>query len=364
MNNRIYDLGIIGGGLSGLTFAIRMAGEGWNVALFEKKTYPFHRVCGEYVSLETLPYLRKLGFDPFEHGAVKISRLLVTGTADKELESQLDLGGFGLSRYTFDHELAKIARKAGVHIHEGTDIRNLQRDKYLWQLTDARNNRFTAKQLVGAQGKRSTLDALLNRSYLSKRSPYVGIKYHIRYDQEEDLIALHNFKNGYCGISRIEDDRYCLCYLCKNDELKKQGGIQELEQNILRQNPYLDDIFKRAEFIYEKPLAINEVTFSRKTTDEQGVKMIGDAAGMIAPLCGNGMAMAIHSSKLLADDLILNAYSYDKAWNKQFNTRLSIGRTIQKTFGSNLLTNATLSLFNALPFLKRPLIRLTHGNEF
>ena len=47
----------------------------------------------------------------------------------------------------------------------------------------------------------------------NKLNNYIGVKYHIKINWPEDLIALHNFENGYCGISQIEGNKYCLCYL-------------------------------------------------------------------------------------------------------------------------------------------------------
>lgn len=361
-----FDFGIIGGGLAGLCLSIRLSEAGFKTAVFERKSYPFHKVCGEYVSLETLPYLKRLAFDPFEFGAVKIDKLLVSGTSGKSLQSNLDLGGFGLSRNVFDSELAKISKKKGSDIFENTLIQKIEKQKNSWLLESNDKRVFQVDQLIGAQGKRSNIDASLKRSFLKNRSPYVGIKYHIKYQQQDNLIALHNFQNGYCGISRIENDKFCLCYLVAAKELKSQGSIENLEKNILSKNPYLKDIFEKADFLFEKPLAINEITFRSKELNKDGIIMCGDAAGMIAPLCGNGMAMAIHSSKILADSIIFGDknISYPEKWKNQFSKRLWIGRTIQKTFGNNTFTNLTLRFFSALPYLKNQLIKLTHGKEF
>lgn len=368
MSSHKYNYAIIGGGLAGLTLAIRLSSQGLSTILFEKKSYPFHKVCGEYVSKETLPYLKSLGFDPYQYGAIDISRLLVTGTDGTKLKSKLDLGGFGLSRFKMDHALANIAKQNGAEITEGTQIQNLKKENGNWILESSDHRQYEAENVIGAQGKRSNIDAYLKRTFLKKRSPYIGIKYHIKYDQDDDLIALHNFKNGYCGISRIEEGKYCLCYLASAKDLKYYKSIEQLERGLLMQNSFLKRIFEKSEFLFDKPLAINEITFSKKTTIEQGINMIGDSAGMIAPLCGNGMAMAIHSSKLLADQIIDSKKRSDKLyssnWNKNFSTRLWIGRNIQKTFGSNRLTNFTLGFFNLFPTLKEHLIRLTHGKEF
>ena len=51
------------------------------------------------------------------------------------------------------------------------------------------------------------------------------------------LIRLDNFEGGYCGVSKIEDDQYCLCYLSETANLKKYSGIPEMEEQVLFRNP-------------------------------------------------------------------------------------------------------------------------------
>src|SRR5437762_11749601 len=58
----IYDTAIIGGGLAGLALAIQLAKENFRVIVFEKEIYPFHRVCGEYISFECWNFLESLGY--------------------------------------------------------------------------------------------------------------------------------------------------------------------------------------------------------------------------------------------------------------------------------------------------------------
>ena len=97
-----YDVIIIGGGLAGLTSAIHISKLNFSVLLIEKNDYPKHKVCGEYVSNEVLPYLKHLGFNPFEFGAKRISKFQLTTHNNKSIDAKLPLGGFGISRYEFD----------------------------------------------------------------------------------------------------------------------------------------------------------------------------------------------------------------------------------------------------------------------
>ena len=79
--------------------------------------------------------------------------------------------------------------------------------------------------------------------------------------------------------------------------------ITDMEQTDFCQNPISEKIFSESEFLYKEPLTISQISFDKKKQVENHVLMIGDAAGMITPLCGNGMSMALHGSKLAAEQI-------------------------------------------------------------
>ena len=108
------DVLIIGGGLAGLTAGIHLSQQHLRVLLIEKNTYPQHKVCGEYVSNEVLPYLHQLGVDMSELQPSQIHQFLFSTVVGKTVESALPLGGFGVSRYALDLFLYKKAVSAGV----------------------------------------------------------------------------------------------------------------------------------------------------------------------------------------------------------------------------------------------------------
>lgn len=366
----MYDIIIIGGGLAGLVSSIQLSKGGRKVLLIEKKKYPFHRVCGEYISNEVRPFLASIGLD-FETLKVKnISKFQFTSPSGRVLETDLDLGGFGISRYKIDEELYDLAKLNGVEFLLQNSVENVdfEEDKFTVKTSF---DTFESKYVIGTFGKRTKLDAILNRDFFNKKSPYLGVKYHIKTDFPKDLIALHNFKDGYCGISAIEEDKYCLCYLTTRENLKQYGTIPEMERNILWKNPHLQKIFTTSEFLYDKPEVINEISFSPKTTIENHILMAGDSAGLITPLCGNGMAMAIHGGKLLSDNILqhfdnrsLVELNYQKDWKKHFQKRLWIGRNVQKLFGNEVVSEIALSTMKAIKPLLRTVIKSTHGEVF
>lgn len=364
---------IIGGGLAGLVAAIEFATAGIPCMLVERKSYPFHRVCGEYVSNEVVPYLKSRGLFPFSHHPPEIKTFQLSTIDGESKVMPLDLGGFGISRYTFDHLLFERARSLGVECQLSTEVTGVEFRNDVFCITSDRGS-WEADIVIGSFGKRSRIDRVMDRAFLKRRSPYVGVKYHVRTDHPDELIALHNFAGGYCGISNIEDGKSTLCYLTHVSNVKRYRNIAEMERNVLWKNPLLKQIFNESDFIFDKPEVINEVSFETKGPVKDHVLMAGDAAGMIAPLCGNGMAMAIQSARLLAAEAIAFALGkmsrdemetqYRTRWQEEFGARLWRGRQIQKLFGRELTSRIAVSLVMGIPPLARSIIRNTHGRPF
>ncbi|MDO6435519.1 pyridine nucleotide-disulfide oxidoreductase [Flavitalea sp. BT771] len=379
MNSSVsYDIAIAGGGLAGLALSIQMARAGYAVVLFEKDRYPFHKVCGEYISLESWNFLEELGLPLSDWGLPVIKRVLVSAPNGESIEHELPLGGFGISRYKIDAALAAIARDCGVVVMEETRVTDIvfQRSAFRIHTADAI---YQARVACVTAGKRSNLDIKWKRPFTRKRSDklnnYIGVKYHLQTNLPADLIGLHNFRDGYCGISRIEDGRYCLCYMTTAANLQANGNsIPEMEKNILWQNPYLSDIFSSGVKLFEAPLTISQISFERRARVEHHILFVGDCAGMIPPLSGNGMSMALHGSKMAfrSIDAFLKGQiarhemeqEYEDQWSHQFGRRLWVGRQLQRWFGSEKRTNLLIHSLKPFPKLVSFLIRQTHGQPF
>src|SRR5687768_4904541 len=182
------DVIVIGGGLAGLTSALALRKTGLSVTVIEKKTYPFHRVCGEYISNEVLPYLRSLQVDIESLQPSRITTFQLSSPQGRVLESPLDQGGFGVSRFALDHYLYQLALSRGVTFRLQTTAEAVQfsDDKFTVRLSDG--SVLESKIAVGAFGKRANLDRSLNRPFFRSRSPYLGVKYHLRTDFPKDTI--------------------------------------------------------------------------------------------------------------------------------------------------------------------------------
>lgn len=366
-----FEIIVIGGGLAGLCNAIHLSKFGKKVLLIEKNNYPKHKVCGEYISNEVLPYLDFLEVNPFEFGAVKIDEFELSTTKNKVIAAKLPLGGFGVSRYTLDFELYKKALQNKVTILQDSVLNiNFKNDKFFIETKE--NKSFTAKICIGAFGKRSLLDVNLNRDFIKKKSPYLGVKIHVKGNHNQNLVALHNFNGGYCGVSKVENDAINLCYISSFSSFKKYKNIEEFQEKVVFQNQYLKEIYSNSKPLFLQPLSISQISFEKKKPVENHIIMCGDAAGMIHPLCGNGMSMAIQAAQLAAplvlqylNGTITNRKQLEKQyianWNKQFKWRLKAGHFIAMLFRKQKIANMLLYFLKKMPFLLPIIIKQTHG---
>lgn len=368
-----YDIAIIGGGLAGLASAIHLSKKGWNTVLIEKNTYPKHKVCGEYISNEVLPYLLSLGFNPWDFGAKNIDTFTLSAPNSKSITTKLPLGGFSISRYAIDHELYKLAISNGTHFSNST-VENVIYSDNEFRIELKNGEKLTSTIAIGAYGKRSNLDIQLNRSFIKNPSPYLAVKGHYSGDFMENEVGLHNFKGGYCGISKVENNNINICYIASFTEFKKYKDIQSFEENVVKKNKFLKNILDKSVLVFDKPLTISQISFSNKNLVENHLLMCGDAAGMMHPLAGNGMGMAISTAQILSNlvcDYLSNTITsrselekrYKQKWNKKFKRRLNAGHLIAKLFSSVKISNLLMFVLKSSPFLLPPIIRTTHGKQ-
>jgi len=365
-----FDVIIVGGGLAGLTAAIHMRRENYNVAVFESKPYPHHKVCGEYVSNEVIPYLEFLGISLPQ--TFQFNEMLLSLEKGKALKAKLPMGGFGLSRYTFDHLLYKRAMDLGVIVFTKS-VTSISYENDNFRVGVESGQEYISKFVIGAYGKRGVLDKDLKRHFIQKKSPWLAVKAHYKLDSFPDnLVAIHNFRGGYGGLSKTENGAVNFCYLVSYDSFKKEKDITGFNQNIIARNPYLGKFLNDAEILFEQPLTIGQISFHKKKPVENHIFMCGDTAGLIHPLCGNGMAMAIHSAKIASE--AIHAYfkngmqnrsrlerDYETEWKHMFAKRLWMGRQLQGVLLNPRLSNLAMGILTNSPYIVNKLIKNTHG---
>jgi flavin-dependent dehydrogenase len=367
-NNEVL---IVGGGLAGLTCAIHLSKIGLEVTLIEKNEFPKHKVCGEYISNEVLPYLNWLGLNIELLHPTHINKIVFSTTKGKTINSNLPLGGFGISRYGLDEFLYQKAIANGCKIIQET-VESIIFTDNQFTVTTSKNTVLKAAIAIGAFGKRSNIDQKLNRNFIQKKSPWLAVKAHYSGDYPNDLVGLYNFKGGYCGVSKVENDAINICYLADYKTFQKHKNIENYQKKVVFKNPHLKAIFENSTLLFEKPITISQISFEKKEAVENHILMIGDTTGLIHPLCGNGMAMAIHSAKIVSE-LVEDYFNdenrsrasleekYTIEWNKNFKNRLKTGRILGTLLQKQNLSEQLMNLLCKFPFILPKIIKKTHG---
>ncbi|SRX56185.1 NAD(P)/FAD-dependent oxidoreductase [Aequorivita sp. CIP111184] len=371
-NLKKWDIIVIGGGLAGLCTALHLANNNCKVCLIEKTDYPHHKVCGEYVSNEVLPYLQSLGIDPFSIGAKKINKFEFTDKSGFPLNVNLPLGGFGLSRYAFDNLIYQTLKNKATIVFD--TVEKIDFDKNQFTVSTQSKTVYKTDFVVGSFGKRSNIDSFLKRDFMKQTSSWLAVKSHYEYDLPEDTVALHNFNGGYCGLSKTETNAVNACYLTTFKSFKKYGDIKNFQKKELSKNPFLEKFFREATPIFKNPLTISQISFNKKMPVENHIFMVGDSAGLIHPLCGNGMAMAIKSAQIFSN-IFLKAFqnnsfdrlkleeAYTKKWQNEFGERLKTGRLIQRVLLNPYASKIGFSMARAVPSIVPKIIKKTHGTK-
>ena len=362
---------IIGGGLAGLTAAIHLSKTGLEVTVIEKNEYPKHKVCGEYISNEVLPYLDWLGINIAELKPANISKIIFSTSNGKVINGNLPLGGFGISRYAFDEHLYRKAKANGCTFIQET-VENVAFENEAFTVNTTDNNTLKSDIVIGAFGKRSNIDQKMHRDFINKKSPWLAVKSHYSGKFPDDAVGLYNFKGGYCGVSKVENDEINICYLADYKTFKNYKNIEEYQQEVVAKNPQLKAILDQATSLFEKPLTISQISFEKKNAVEDHILMAGDSVGMIHPFCGNGMAMAIHSAKIVSE--MVEKYhngeiktreeleqKYAQAWDFNFEKRLGTGRFLAKILQKSKLSENLMRILAIFPSLLPKIITKTHG---
>ncbi len=362
------DIVIIGAGLAGLTAAIELALGGREVLVFEKHRLPRHKVCGEYLSYEVVPYLSSLGI-PLQD-APRIESLLLCGQGGHQVSTRLEPGGIGISRYALDYRLYEAALKAGVSFR--WDPVEEVRFEGAWFRVFSRGEPCQARQVLGAWGKRSTLDRSLSRPFFKGSGPWLGIKMHYRASYPSNQVGLYAFRGGYGGLSVTETGAVNFCYLIHRDRFRDTPGLESCTRQLLEEHPALHEVLDGAEPLFEKALSISNIYFGKKELLPRHILMSGDAARLIHPLSGNGMAMAISAGRLQARLVVqfLNGTLPDRTalesayrglWKREFKERLRVSAWLQGLLTSPGRMELGLRLAARSPFLLRKIIGKTHG---
>ncbi len=281
-----YDLIVAGAGPAGAACAITASRSGARVLLLEKDRFPRHKVCGEFVSPESLGLLEwLLGEAKFEdHPPVATSRIFYKG---RRARLPIAPAARSVSRSELDFELLQAARRAGARAEEGVAIQKVERSGGFTVTTAT--GAFTARAVVNATGRWSQLGRPAGDAK-KPRERWIGVKAHFTEDAPPLSVDLYFFDGGYCGVTPMSDRSVNACALVRADVARSLDEVLTLHPELRQRSRAWQPLFT--------PLTTSGVHFQPPRTESGGMMLAGDAAAFIDPYTGDGISLALHSGTL------------------------------------------------------------------
>jgi menaquinone-9 beta-reductase len=287
----LYDLIIIGGGPAGSSAAISAARGGARVLLLERGRFPRHKVCGEFVSAESLSLLKDL-LD-HEHtallrDAVRIphARMFLDG---RTLHARVDPPAASIARFDLDAALWHSAESVGADARQQVTAQSVGGSGPFRIITT--NDEFESRALINASGRWSNLNLAPEENGI-RPEKWLGVKAHFAEPPSQPSVDLYFFEGGYCGVQPVGAGRV-------NASAMVRAVVASSLPEVFSQHPALRERSRNWTLVSD-PVSTSPLIFRNPQAEREGVLLAGDAAGFVDPFVGDGISLALRSGSLAA----------------------------------------------------------------
>lgn len=418
-----YDVVIVGAGPAGTSAGLRLARSGARVALFERRKFPRHKLCGEFLSPECLPHFRVLGvetdIDDARPARITETVFYTVGGRRMTVPSGWFGGGasssdhpaaaIGISRREMDARLLKRAATIGVRVHEETRVTQLIQTAdgaiggVRFERADGSVGEARARVTIDATGRARVLTRILarmaERSAVAPFDPqptpgrahlvafkahFVGARGLVIDKLPTHLEAadaghasrceIYFYEGGYGGLNRVEGEVDNLCFIVRADAVRGAGGDGDrIMRDVVCRNERARGALAAAERVTEWTTTALESFGRRRPAPAPGLLAAGDAAAFIDPFTGSGMLMALEGGQIAAETIAawlaadsdaasaanLSA-AYAAAYERRFDARLRLcGALRRAAFAPASVIEVAISLLGASDNLRRFVARST-----
>jgi flavin-dependent dehydrogenase len=289
---RMYDLIILGGGPAGTAAAITAAGNGANVLILEQGRFPRHKVCGEFVSPESLALLQSL-LKPEtvllqQAPRLAAARVFLDG---RQLHAPIHPAAASIPRFQLDLALWRAAEQSGAQAQTQTTGQRLSGNGPF--LVETAGSSFEARSVINASGRWSSLSP---RPSSTAGHKWLGIKAHFQEPTPPASVDLYFFAGGYCGVQPVAPGVINVSAMVRAGAATTLPAVfalhPQLQERSLNWRPATE------------PVTTAPLFFCHPESLRENVLLAGDAAGFVDPFVGDGIALALRSGALAAQCLL------------------------------------------------------------
>jgi flavin-dependent dehydrogenase len=389
---------IVGAGPSGVSVAIRLARQDFDVTLIERVKFPRQKLCGEFISPECLRHFRDLGVlsEMQASGGDRILETVFYAPDGKSVGiSSKWFGGtedaLSLSRAAMDFCLLEKAREVGVEVLEetqavGISLENNEVYGVKIKSKNGETSEIFADLTIDATGRAGVLSKLVEREANSKfkiqnskftitqnpkskiQNRLVGFKTHLKnVNLAKGVCEIYFFRGGYGGLSYVENGFANHCFLIKAEVVKEfNSDAEQIVQKVIFQNKRAFQTMKDAAPV-EDWLAVSVEGFGQKELNPaKNLFAVGDAGAFIDPFTGSGMLMAFESAEILARVVVENRFApeliagnYKILHRRKFQKRMLVCSLLRRAAFVPALTKSAIFALSFSAKLRKLLARST-----
>jgi flavin-dependent dehydrogenase len=363
----IFNLAIIGGGPAGCAAAIVAARKGARVLLLERTRFPRHKVCGEFVSAESLGLLENLLAKDLRHLLTRAPRISNSRIFldDSMLEARIDPAAASIARFDLDAALWETCCVEGVETHAETIVKSIEGSGPF--RISAGKQVFEAEVVINASGRWSSFTSPEVRARSSKEK-WIGIKAHFYETSADQSTDLYFFEGGYCGVQPVSTaangsgTRINACAMVRAD-------VANTLSEVLRLHPALRERSQTWRPTMEA-VSTSPLVFHKPEPVQNTMLQVGDAAAFVDPFVGDGISLALRSGALAAEclqsffrgerSLQQTAALYSEAYKERLGRVFKVSSMLRGWLRwPRPIRRPLFSLISRAEFIGRQMVKLT-----
>ncbi|GAB3688878.1 NAD(P)/FAD-dependent oxidoreductase [Angustibacter aerolatus] len=295
------DLLVVGGGPAGLATATLAARAGLRTALIEPRSGPIDKACGEGLMPGAVEAVRELA--GVVAGVPFRGIRYVDGSGREARALFTDGTGRGVRRTTLQPALLQAARDAGVEVRTGR-VTGVRQDVEGVDASLADGTGLRTRWLVAADGLHSPVRAALGLDAPVRGRARYGLRRHFAVEPWTDLVEVHWARDAEAYVTPVAPDLVGVALLVHH-----QGPFEQH----LRQFPRLAERLPAAPATSARSAGPLRQRSTRRVAGR--VLLVGDAAGYVDALTGEGIAVSLASARVLVDALVAERPGdYEQAW--------------------------------------------------
>ena len=350
-----YDVIVVGAGPSGSSAAYVLAASGMKVAIIDKSIFPRNKLCGGLLtgrSKKIFHDIFKTSWDPVievtSNGATFFKKYDFLNSVDNYRSI------FFTSREKYDTFLLELAEKKGTQVIQGTRVISLNQDENSITFNDGQ--KMFADFIIGADGVMSRVANSLFPDYHKINKLALGLETEVPIDHSNERITKPEL---YFGVIPWG---YGWVFPKEKSFTVGVGGLKKYNPKM--KNILLDLLNHRFSENLKFQIKANYLPFGSylSTPGFKNILLVGDAAGLVEPITGEGIAFAMESGKLAAESII-KAANYNrpdrayKEYKSEYNKLTKILR--QANFMKYLVFTKTAAplFYNAIKNNKNAILK-------